>query len=254
MDKMELDFDEKEEQQLALRKLVRTLRRKKWISVLALVCVVVIVFTIMIVSNNTLKGQIAQQQAEMAEQQALIDELKKEPIVVNPVAPKIELDVIYEELKGIAELATVEYLFTDAARYTDSQQLGDWNIPFTEKSFTLKWDGVIKAGIQMDQIVIDVNEGKKVITVTLPAAQILSYEVDNENIEILDEKNNVFNPISVEDKVKLDVATENEMKDRAIRQGLLEQAQKNAEDIIARLLMAYEPIGNDYHIVFQVAE
>ena len=44
------------------------------------------------------------------------------------------------------------------------------------------------------------------------------------------------------------------MKDRAVRQGLLEQAQKNAEDIIARLLMAYEPIGYDYNIVFQVAE
>ena len=245
MDTMELDYEE--ERNLALQKLVKMLKKKKWIRVLATVLVVVIAFGILIWNNNRLQEQVENQRKE-------IEELRKNPIVVNPVAPKIELDVIYEEIKGIAELATVEYLFTDAARYSDSQQIGDWIVPFTEKSFTLKWDGVIKAGIQVDQIVIDVDEEEMVITVTLPAAQILSYEVDNESIELLDEKNNVFNPISVEDKVQLDTATEEEMKDRAVKQGLLEQAQENAEDIITNLLMAYEAIGNDYTIVFQTAE
>ena len=243
----ELDYEEVQEQKLALRKLVRTLKRKKWIPILALVCIAAIAFGILMWNNNRLREQVEAQKKQ-------IEDLLEQPIVVNPVAPKIELDVLYEELQGIAELATVEYLFTDAARYSDSMQIGNWNVPGTEKSFTMKWSGVIKAGIQVDQVVFQVDENEKVITVTLPAAQILSYEVDNETIEILDEKNNVFNPISVEDKVELDAATENEMKDRAIRQGLLEQAIENAESIISGLLTAYEPIGNDYTIVFQVGE
>ena len=198
-------------------------------------------------SNAALKNTIDEQQKQ-------IEDLLTQPIIVNPVAPEIQLDVIYEEIQGISELATVEYIFTDAARYSDSKQLGNWNIPFTEKSFTLKWDGVIKAGIDVSQIVIEVDEANTFITVTLPVAEILSYEVDNDSVEVLNEKNNIFNKISVNDKVQLDASTEKEMKERAIRNGLLQQAQQNAEYIISKLLISNPAIGNNYQIVFLTAQ
>lgn len=247
MDTTERDLAEEQEQRLALQKLVLSHKMKKRLWIVALVGILVLVCIIFAWSNARLKSRIE-------EQDKRIEELMEQPIVVNPVAPEIRLSVIYEEIQSIGELATVEYLFTDAARFSDSKQLGNWEIPFTEKSFTMKWDGVIKAGIQVDQIVIEVNDGDGIITVTLPAAQILSYEVDNDSVEILDEKNNIFNKISVNDKVQLDASTEEEMKDRAIRNGLLEKAQKNAEDIIARLLTANSAIGDNYAIVFEVAE
>lgn len=247
MDTTERDLAEEQEQRLALQKLVLSHKMKKRLWIVALVGILVLVCVIFAWSNARLKSKIE-------EQDKRIEELMEQPIVVNPVAPEIRLSVIYEEIQSIGELATVEYLFTDAARFSDSKQLGNWEIPFTEKSFTMKWDGVIKAGIQVDQIVIDVNNDDGIITVTLPGAQILSYEVDNDSVEILDEKNNIFNNISVNDKVQLDASTEEEMKDRAIRNGLLEKAQKNAEDIIARLLSANSAIGDNYAIVFEVAE
>lgn len=247
MDTTERDLAEEQEQRLALQKLVLSHKMKKRLWIVALVGILVLVCIIFAWSNARLKSRIE-------EQDKRIEELMEQPIVVNPVAPEIRLSVIYEEIQSIGELATVEYLFTDAARFSDSKQLGNWEIPFTEKSFTMKWDGVIKAGIQVDQIVIEVNNDDGIITVTLPAAQILSYEVDNDSVEILDEKNNIFNKISVNDKVQLDASTEEEMKDRAIRNGLLEKAQKNAEDIIARLLTANSAIGDNYAIVFEVAE
>lgn len=247
MDTTERDLAEEQEQRLALQKLVLSHKMKKRLWIVALVGILVLVCVIFAWSNARLKSRIE-------EQDKRIEELMEQPIVVNPVAPEIRLSVIYEEIQSIGELATVEYLFTDAARFSDSKQLGNWEIPFTEKSFTMKWDGVIKAGIQVDQIVIEVNNDDGIITVTLPAAQILSYEVDNDSVEILDEKNNIFNKISVNDKVQLDASTEEEMKDRAIRNGLLEKAQKNAEDIIARLLTANSAIGDNYAIVFEVAE
>lgn len=247
MDTTERDLAEEQEQRLALQKLVLSHKMKKRLWIVALVGILVLVCIIFAWSNARLKSRIE-------EQDKRIEELMEQPIVVNPVAPEIRLSVIYEEIQSIGELATVEYLFTDAARFSDSKQLGNWEIPFTEKSFTMKWDGVIKAGIQVDQIVIEVNNDDGIITVTLPAAQILSYEVDNDSVEILDEKNNIFNKISVNDKVQLDASTEDEMKDRAIRNGLLEKAQKNAEEIITRLLTANSAIGDNYAIVFEVAE
>ena len=231
---METNLEELEEQNI-LRKLVLSIKMKKRLFAVALASVLVLACGIFGWSNALLRKTIDEQNQK-------IDDLMEQPVVVNPVAPEISLSVIYEEIQNIGELATVEYLFTDAAIFSDSQQIGNWNIPFTEKSFTMKWDGIIKAGIQVDKIVIDVNKDDLIITVTLPAAEILSYEVDSDSVEVLDEKNNIFNEISVNDKVQLDAATEKEMKDRVIRNGLLEKAQKNAEDIISRLLTANNAI------------
>lgn len=247
MNATERDSANLQERKVFPKALTLTSTIKKRLIAVGLVCAMILICVIFAWSNARLKKTIA-------EQADRIDDLLTQPIVVNPVAPEISLSVIYDEIQNIGELATVEYLFTDAARFSDSKQIGEWNIPFTEKSFTMKWDGVIKAGIQLDQVVIDVDEQNMVITVTLPAAEILSYEVDNDSIEILDEKNNIFNEISVSDKIQLDAATEEEMKSRAIDNGLLEKAQSSAEDIISRLLTANEAIGNNYTIVFAVAE
>ena len=176
---------------------------------------------------------------------------KEEPTVVNPVAPEISLDVINSEIQSIAELATVEYLFTDAARFSDSKEIKGWSIPLTEKSFLMKWDGVIKAGINVNDIGIDIDAEKMIITLTMPEATILSYDVDESSVEVLDEKDNIFNNITVEDKVGFDEATENAMKERAIENGLLDQALSQAKITIEGLLTANPVIAENYEIVFR---
>lgn len=176
---------------------------------------------------------------------------KEEPTVVNPVAPEISLDVINSEIQNIAELATVEYLFTDAARFSDSKEIKGWSIPLTEKSFLMKWDGVIKAGINVNDIGIDIDDEKMIITLTMPEATILSYDVDESSVEVLDEKDNIFNNITVEDKVGFDEATENAMKERAIENGLLDQALSQAKITIEGLLTANPVIAENYEIVFR---
>ena len=67
---------------------------------------------------------------------------------------------------------------------------------------------------------------------------------------MLDEKDNIFNNITIDDKVKFDAKTENAMKQRAIENGLLEKAQKNAEDILKLLIQADAAVGDNYTIEF----
>ena len=148
----------------------------------------------------------------------------------------------------------MEYLFTDAAKYSESMQYDGWDIPFTEKSFVLKWNGVMKAGVDLKRIRITVDEEAKRITVSVPAAKILSYEVDPDSIEVLDERDNIFNTITIEDKARFDSTTEDAMKKRAIKNGLLDKAQENAEEIIKRLLTTDPAIGSNYEIKFVVED
>lgn len=205
-------------------------------------------------AKENAEAEIAELKTMLEEQEEQIQELIDTPIVVSQVNPEIQLDIIYSEINEIGELATMEYLFTDAAEFTDSKQIKNWNIPFTEKSFILKWDGVIKAGVKLDLVSIEVNEDEKKIVVSVPAAEILSYEINSDSVEVLDEQDNIFNNITVDDKIKFDAATEEAMKERAIENGLLEKAQENAEDILLRLLQANPAIGNIYTIEFVVTE
>lgn len=253
MELMDTSVDQ-ETMQRELKKLIRKKNAKKGL-LLAIVVAIVLLSTFM---AALLYGQNTEKQsseAKIAELNRLLElkdqeikELNETPIVVSPVAPTISLDIIKSEILEIGELATAEYLFTNAAKYSDSKQFKERNIPFTEKSFIVKWDGIIKAGVQVDAVFVDVDEEGKRIVVSLPNAEILSYEVTN--TELVDEKNNILNSISVEDKLKFDTETEEAMKKRAIENGLLEKATKNAENLISGILRANPAIGDEYIVEF----
>lgn len=237
MTELEEHVMEKEELKTEIERMARKqLKKRKLIKICAIVLTVTIIaLGAFLVGRSQIKKKTD----------------KEEAAVVNPVAPEISLDVINSEIQNIAELATVEYLFTDAARFSDSKEIKGWSIPLTEKSFLMKWDGVIKAGINVNDIGIDIDDEKMIITLTMPEATILSYDVDESSVEVLDEKDNIFNNITVEDKVGFDEATENAMKERAIENGLLDQALSQAQITIEGLLTANPVIAENYEIVFR---
>ena len=68
-------------------------------------------------------SEIAELKAQLQKQDARIQQLIETPIVVSPASPKIDLDIIYSQINDIGELATIEYLFTDAAEFRDSKQI-----------------------------------------------------------------------------------------------------------------------------------
>lgn len=196
-------------------------------------------------------GIIVYQAGKIDKLDGEIKYLNEHPLVVEPVAPTISLDVINTELNGISELATMEYLYTNAAKFSDAKHFNDWNIPFTEKSFILQWNGVIKAGVKMERVKVSINETEKVITIALPTAEILSHDPDENSVKVLDQNNGLFNPVTVEDKVKFDAEMTKEMEQRAIDNGLLEKAQENAESVIANMLYAIPGVQGTYQVQFE---
>ncbi len=255
-----MDLVEKEELQEELKKIVSIRKLKRRLFTIVLVCVMALLVFVFawLGGRNHASGfaedEINRLKTEISNREKEIQNLLDTPIIAAPVAPQINLDTIYSEIVDIGELATVEYLFTDAAKYSDSMQYNDWNIPFTEKSFVLKWNGVIKAGVILEDVDITVDEEAGKITVSMPPAQILSYIVDRDSIEVLDERDSIFNSITIDDKMKFDATTEEAMRQRAIDNGLLDKAQKNAQDIIRRLLTANPAVGDAYVIEFQVSD
>lgn len=186
----------------------------------------------------------------IAELEKEVDRLSEPIAVYEEASQEVSLSLIYSKISDIGELATIEYLYTDAGKFEDPKQLFGKNIPFTTKSFIAKWDGIIKAGIKIEDIIIEINDADKEIIVHMPEATILSHEIDEESIETLDEKNGLFNEVTVDDVRNFDQVSKDAMEKRAIENGLLDRAIKNAEKIIERLVNNDIVKEQEYRITF----
>ena len=190
-----------------------------------------------------------------------IEELKKEneilsdPIVQYEVASiDVSIEQIESKIRDIGELTTVEYLYTDAGKFEDPAVLFGKEIPFsfTTKSFIVKWDGVIKAGVEIDKIITELNESNKEIILNIPKAKILSHEIDNDSIETLDEKNGWFNSIKIDDIREFNVISKDTMEQRVIENGLLDKAFENAKGILYKIINTGIVEELEYTITFEV--
>lgn len=152
--------------------------------------------------------------------------------------------VIENSLAEVSELVTMNYNYTNMAEFESSKDFYGMKLPFTTKSFIITYDGQIKAGVDLSQADADVS-GRK-ITVTLPEAQILSHEIDEDSIEVFDESTSIFNPLKVEDYKAFSKDQKKTMEKKAEEKGLLDEARKSAVKSVREFLS--QLAGEDYEI------
>lgn len=150
--------------------------------------------------------------------------------------PVITADLLGQQLRDIQELSTVEYHYTNMGRFENQKDFYGWKVPFTTKSFIVAYDGVIKAGVDLSEMKIEVSG--KTITVTMPEAKVLSHEIDEESLEVYDETHNIFNPIEIEDYTQFTADQKESIEARALDNGLLTSAAQRAENTVRGLIEA----------------
>lgn len=164
----------------------------------------------------------------------------------NSDEPEITSTGITQQLQDIEELATLSYNYTKVGEFSNSLQFNGWDIPLTQKSFLITYDGQLKAGIKMDKIKVDISNDN--ITVSIPDIEILSNEIDESSIEVYDESRNIFNPISVNDYATFATSQKEAVEAEAIENGLLSQAATKTQDTIKKYLNAIPGIEGNYQI------
>lgn len=160
--------------------------------------------------------------------------------LIHEALPVITDSLISEQLNALRELVTTEYLYTNSGKYENQNQITiigkDINIPFTGKRFIVAYDGRIKAGIDIGQTQIDIDEDARAITITLPKSEIVSHETFEDTLVVLDETNNVFNPISIENYNEFVSEQKDSMEKKAIERGLLTNADAEAKRMVQSFL------------------
>lgn len=164
----------------------------------------------------------------------------------NSGEPEITSTGLTQQLQDIEELATMSYNYTKVGKFSNSLTFNGWDIPLTQKSFLITYNGKIKAGVKMDKANVKIDDNS--IIVSIPEISILSNEIDESSIEVYDETKNVFNPISINDYAKFAKKQKETVEEEAIENGLLSEAATKTQDTIKKYLNALPNVKNNYEI------
>ena len=136
-------------------------------------------------------------------------------------------------LENIGELATQAGYYTNVntIRKPDRTIVGI-PVPGTSSKAIMTYQGVIRAGLDFDEIKMTVDHLKKLVILDMPAVRILSNEIDLDSCEVYDEQNSIFNKIDITNFNQSLADMKSKVEAQARSSHILEAAQDNAETLI----------------------
>lgn len=161
------------------------------------------------------------------------------PAVENSTV--VNITQLKQQIVSIGELATLEYNYTTLITMKDSHSIKGWNIPLTQKSYIIAVDGTMKIGIDVSDVSVDASEDTKTISITIPKAKILSHELHEDSMEVLEESSGLFNPVSIEDWPTMAIAKKQEIEDEVSESDAFVRAEDDAVRMLQALIVGVVP-------------
>ena len=168
---------------------------------------------------------------------------KKDKVLIS-----VNTGTIRDGLADMGVLITQEYYFTQVETYTKEKNIF-LVIPSTS-AFTYSYDGAVMAGVDFEKILVETDEDRRTITVTMPSSEIQAVTIDKDTFKIYSEKDSLWNPLKLEDyNISLD-EFETAAKEKALASGILTRSDEQAQNIVRRFIQSL-PGMSGYTVEFQ---
>lgn len=150
-----------------------------------------------------------------------------------------------EKIMEINKLSTIEYTYNAIVTKYKNDEVKDDNI-----EYYVAYNGKVTAGIDFNEIKIDVDYKEKKIYVTLPNVEIHETNVDMGTLDYIHEKNVPEKNSISQEAYKL---CKNDLRERAQKETeLLSNAEENAKSAIEALLKPWiESVDKKFQIEFK---
>ncbi len=172
----------------------------------------------------------------------------------NPAARKRSVrSAILQGIQNVNELATVRERFQSIVSFSDGKQLpflGFW-LPGTTRKFIMRYAGVIVCGNDLSRLDISERFAVNRVRVVVPRSRILDIYADVQSFEVYDQQAGLFTSIRLEDQNREVTADLEEMRQNALKSGILNQADENTRRILTSIVAA---TGMEAEIVFDDGE
>ena len=160
---------------------------------------------------------------------------------------------ILQGIQNVNELATVRERFQSIVSFSDGKQLpflGFW-LPGTTRKFIMRYAGVIVCGNDLSRLDISERFAVNRVRVVVPRSRILDIYADIQSFEVYDQQAGLFTSIRLEDQNREVAADLEEMRQNALKSGILSQADENTRRILTSIVAA---TGMEAEIVFDDGE
>ncbi len=156
---------------------------------------------------------------------------------------KADTGVTTEEFKAklieVSEMAALDYDYDGTFKYDGgSLKFLNKDIPFTDKSMTVHFEGVIKLGTDMEKADIAFNAIGNKVTITVPHCKILSHEIDETSYKVVDKDNGLFNRVKIEDDAEF-----RKMQKKKIETNLKAKVFEEADENLEKQLIGFFGFG-----------
>ena len=142
---------------------------------------------------------------------------------------------VLSTISQVLDLNTVKYNYSNIVAVKKDKSINDVKLPFTEKSFIIKYNGIINGGVKPEDIAVTKNTGKE-IDIEVKQCRILDHYIDSENIYVYDIKSSLFNKLEVQEVLD-DINTyKEEYEEKAIEEGLLKEIQISTKESLENLM------------------
>ena len=167
--------------------------------------------------------------------------------VVDGNTPDESISIVFSRIVDQNEMVSVSQDYSIVEKTSDTNRLFDIiEIPFSENSFWYRYVGTIKAGVNFENA--SYSRQGDTISITLEEPYIISNSPNMDETGVLEENNNILNPIHVEDVDALQQDCISKSQESAIAGGLLDEAKLNAENNIRNMFNA--AFGDTYKVEF----
>lgn len=150
---------------------------------------------------------------------------------------------VINTLSQVLNINTVKYNYSNIVEIKKDKSINNIKIPFTEKSFIIKYNGVINGGVKPEDIEIVNNTGNE-ISIEIKKCQILDHYIDDKNIYIYDVKSSIFNKLDIQEVLDDMSNYKREYEEKIISEGFMEEIQENTKVSIENILK-----GMGYNVV-----
>lgn len=155
--------------------------------------------------------------------------------------------IVFERIQKENELvcASQDYTIVDKATDTNKIPFTNISIPLTENSYWCRYCGTIKVSVKLDTATYD-QTSENSMTITLDQPVPSSNTPDMERSGVLEENNNILNPIHIEDVDAFRAECVKRSEEEIAEGGIYDEAKSNAEENLKTMFKA--AMGEDFEL------
>ncbi len=145
---------------------------------------------------------------------------------------------VLDTITQMIEINTIKYHYSNIIDIEKDKRINDIKLPFTEKSFVVRYEGIINGGIDMNDVEIEIVDEKE-IHINIKNVGIRDHFIKDESVYVYDSSETIFNKIEIQE-VFDDISNYKiEYEKKIISEGFLDEVKKSVQNELKVLVGAF---------------